>query len=215
LLRHFERVYGRQEPVFPTDPYEFLVWWHCGYPASDTACSKGWAALTASVGTEARQILAASPARLAAALKSGGMVPELRAERLKQIAARVQDEFGGDLRSALAGPVSRARRVLKSFPGIADPGADRMLLFAEVAPVAAVPSNCPQVLVRIRKGPEEQSYAANYRAAQQIIDAELPTTFDSRTQAYLLLKCHGEEVCKRSKPRCHECRIRTLCAYPA
>src|SRR5215472_9139579 len=154
ILDQLESRYGPQEPSWPTDPYQFLVWWHCGYPASDAACAKGWQALTQQVGTEPQQLLAASPAKLAGALRSGGMVPELRATRLKEIAARVKDQFGGDLRAALVGPVAQVRKTLKSFPNIADPGADRILLFAEITPVAAIPSNCPHVLVRIRQGSE-------------------------------------------------------------
>ena len=90
LLDRLESFYGPQQPSWPTDPYLFLVWWHCGYPASDTACAKGWAVLTKTVGTSPEAILAASPEKLAAALKPGGMVPEIRALRLKQIAARVK-----------------------------------------------------------------------------------------------------------------------------
>ena len=88
------------------------------------------------------------------------MVPELRAVRLKEIADRVQDQFGGDLRSGLVGSLKDVRKSLKKFPGIADPGADRALLFGGIAPVAAVPSNCPQVLVRIQRGQERENYAA-------------------------------------------------------
>jgi len=38
---------------------------------------------------------------------------------------------------------------LKTFPGIGNPGADRILLFARIEPLAAVPSACPHVLVRV------------------------------------------------------------------
>jgi hypothetical protein len=99
------------------------------------------------------------------------MVPELRALRLKEVAMRIQDEFGGDLRAALAGPLPAARKTLKKFPGIADPGADRIFLFAGMAPIAAVPSNGTQVLVRILRGQEHENYGANYREAQQAIAA--------------------------------------------
>ena len=130
VLDHLEEFYGAQEPSWPTEPYEFIVWWHCGYPASDAACERGWKSLTAITGIEPEKLLAIPMPKLAAALKPGGMVPELRALRLKEIAARVKDEFGGDLRSALSGPISDARKVLKKFPNIADPGADRILLFS-------------------------------------------------------------------------------------
>jgi hypothetical protein len=42
ILDHLEKFYGPQVPLFPVDPYEFLVWWYFGYPASDAACRKGW-----------------------------------------------------------------------------------------------------------------------------------------------------------------------------
>jgi endonuclease-3 len=213
LLKQLELFYGIQEPCWPTDPYLFLVWWHCGYPASDAACTRGWESLNAGIGVEPRQILAASPKELARALKPGGMVPELRALRLKEIAARVKDEFDNDLRAALVGPMAQVRKILKSFPNIADPGADRILLFAGVAPVAAVASNSPHVLVRIQRGQERENYGVTYREAQQAIEAEVPAKVDSRMRAYLLLKRHGQELCKRTKPKCEQCPVSSPCAY--
>src|SRR5215468_4112817 len=202
ILDRLESFYGPQEPSWPTDPYLFLIWWYCGYPASDARCNKGWESLNKEVGVSVAEILAARPAKLASALKPGGMLPEVRAERLKEVAARVKDEFGGDLRAALVGPIAQVRKILKTFPSIGDPGADRILLFAGITPVAAVPSNCPYVLVRIERGQERENYVATYREAQQIIEAELPGTFDARTRAYLLLKQNGQQICKRTKPKC-------------
>ena len=213
LLDRLETLYGPQEPNFPVEPYEFLVWWYCGYPASDAACSKGWAALTRDVGIEPEKLLKAKPAELSAALKPGGMVPELRAERLKEVAMRVQDEFAGDLRAGLVGPIPQARKRLKSFPSIADAGADRILLFGGISPIAAVPSNCVHVLDRILHPSESKNYSAAYREAQRVLVAELPEKFDARTRAYLLLKKHGQEICKRTNPKCDKCPISAKCAF--
>jgi len=213
LLDRLEAFYGPQEPDFPVDPYEFLVWWYCGYPASDAACSKGWANLTREVGIEPEKLLRAKPVRLAAALKAGGMVPELRAERLKELAMRVQDEFGGDLRAGLVGPIPQARKKLKMFHSIGDPGADRILLFAGISPIAAVPSNCVHALDRILHATETKNYSAAYREAQRALAAELPEKFDVRTRAYLLLKKHGQETCKRTRPKCDQCPVRLQCAF--
>ena len=213
LLDRLEAFYGPQEPDFPVDPYEFLVWWYCGYPASDAACSKGWANLTREVGIEPEKLLRAKPAKLSAALRAGGMVPELRAERLKELAMRVQDEFGGDLRAALVGPIPQARKKLKAFHSIGDPGADRILLFAGISPIAAVPSNCVHALDRILHRDETKNYSAAYREAQRALAAELPEKFDVRTRAYLLLKKHGQETCKRTRPKCDQCPVRLQCAF--
>ena len=213
ILDRLEAFHGPQQPAWPTDPYAFLVWWHCGYPASDTTCAKGWKALTGAVGIEPRQLLAAKPAALAEALKPGGMVPELRAMRLKEIAQRVEQEFGGDLLAAFKGPLPELRKLLRKFPNIADPGVDRILLFAGIAPVAAIPSNCPHVLVRIRQGRERENYGVNYREAQRAIEAGVPPKPDLRARAYLLLKVHGQTLCKRNRPKCAECPVQTECAY--
>jgi endonuclease-3 len=212
-LNQLEDFYGKQAPSWPTDPYRFLVWWHCGYPASDAACSRGWESLEKNIGVTAPQILATSFAALEAALAPGGMAPDLRARRLKEIAARVQEEFGGDLTGALAGPLPQARKTLKTFPSIADPGADRILLFGGVAPIAAVPSNCPHVIVRIQRGPEREAYGVTYRLAQKAIADEVAEDVPARIRAYLLLKRHGQEVCKRSRPRCEACPVQSGCAY--
>jgi len=75
-------------------------------------------------------------------------------------------------------------------------------LFAGIASIAAVPSNCTHVLVRILYGLERETYAVNYCETQQALAAEVPETFDARTRVYLLLKRHGQEICKRTKPKC-------------
>jgi hypothetical protein len=82
LLETLEAIHGPQVPNWPTDPWLFLVWWHCGYPASDKACAKGWKSLTARFTADPDTMLADNPSQLALAIKPGGMVPELRAMRL-------------------------------------------------------------------------------------------------------------------------------------
>ncbi|MBZ5603725.1 MAG: hypothetical protein LAO79_15600 [Acidobacteriia bacterium] len=206
ILEKLEQLYGPQQPGWPTDPYLFLVWWHCGYPASDAACARGWESLKQSIGMRPEEISGASQAKLTKALAPGGMVPEKRAMRLKEIAARAQE-----LR--LEGPLPKIRKVLKSFPNIGDPGADRILLFADIAPVAAVPSNGPHVLVRILHGQERENYGVTYREAQEAIEAGVAKNFEARKRAYLLLKRHGQETCKRTKPKCDVCPVAGDCAF--
>lgn len=214
ILKTLESFYGEQAAGWPTDPYLFLVWWHCGYPPSEERCTRGWEGLKAAVGVSPWDLTTASSARLARALKAGGMVPELRAARLRSIAKRTRGEFAGNLRSALQGlSESEARKVLMTFPGIGAPGADRILLFDGLAPVAAVPSNSPHVLVRIALGREPASYTAAYAQAQHMIAAQLSATIAARSRAYLLLQRHARELCKRKNPKCGECPVSRRCAY--
>jgi endonuclease-3 len=213
ILDTLESFYGKQRSEVPRDPYEFLVWWHCGYPASEERCSKGWQSVSSKIGIAPKQLLKAKTFTLAGALKAGGLVPALRAARLKEIAGRVQDEFAGDLRSALARLTAlQARKTLKTLPGIGNPGADRILLFGHLSPVAAVPSSCPHVLVRVTHGAEGDKYTATYAAAQSMLEA-LPATFNSRIRGYLLISRHGHELCKRTKPACARCPLESDCAF--
>jgi endonuclease III len=215
LLDELERYYGKQTASWPVDPYAFIVWWQCGYPPSEAACARGWEKLSSAVDIEPQSLLRASTSKLASLLKSGGLVPQLRAERLKKIAQRVRDELGSDLAAALRGPLAEARKVLKTFPGIAEPGADRILLFAGIAPIAAVPSNCPQVLSRILHGRDGQTYRTSYRESQEAIAAQVAERPEARRRAYLLLKRHGQELCKRTRPLCEKCPIRAECLFGA
>jgi endonuclease-3 len=213
MLDLLEKHYGTQFAQWPTDPYEFIVWWHCGYPQSTARCTKGWDSLRKTVGVAPVKLLAATPAKLAEALKPGGMVPELRAQRLREVAMRVQHQYGSDLRSALLGPLKEVKKLLKTFPNIDDPGADRILLFAGIMPIAAVPSNNVAPLMRIFHGSERENYGANYRDSQEMIEQQVPSKIADRIRAYLLLKVHGEELCKRTNPKCEECPVRNHCLY--
>ncbi len=214
VLDTLEAFYGKQVPSWPTDPYLFMVWWHCGYPASDASCARGWESLNNEIGVDPEVLLATKPSKLSLALKPGGMMPELRAMRLKEIAERIQKQFGGDLMAAFKGAsVAQLRASIKKFPSIADPGTDRILLFGRISPVAAVPSNCPHVLVRIKIGCEQDNYVKTYSEAQRIIETEIPVSFNPRIRTYLLLKCHGQRLCKRTNPKCSVCPVRTSCAF--
>ena len=70
LLDSLEAFHGPQLPDWPTDPYQFLIWWHCGYPASDAACAKGWASLTSRFQVDPESLLTANAKELSEALKA-------------------------------------------------------------------------------------------------------------------------------------------------
>src|SRR5258707_11257334 len=99
ILEALEKMYGPQHAAGPTDPYEMLVYLNCGYPASDAACSKGYDALKREVGLAPKEILAAAKSKLVKLLRLGGIVPEMRVDRLKVEARKVKAAVTGDLKS--------------------------------------------------------------------------------------------------------------------
>ncbi len=223
VLDTLEKLYGPQKAVGPADPYEMILYLNSGYPATDASCSKGFEALKREVGLKPQEILTASNAKLAKLLRLGGIVPEQRAARLHEIARKVKSEFGGDLKAELkkrlqekhqtGKGIHSAKKVLREFPVIGEPSADKILLFSKLAPVAAVPSACLGVPMRIWFGKEGKSYSADYRKVREKLDAELARTFEARLRAYLLLKKHGQEICKRSAPKCEICPLTAQCAF--
>jgi endonuclease III len=229
ILEILEKAYGPQKLAGPSDPYEMLVFLNCGYPASDGACAKGFDALKREVGVEPNKLLAASKAKLTKLMRPSVIVPAVCAQRLRAIAGRVKTELHGDLTAALEKRIEEAKgkpgndftennlkpakKVLQEFPTIGEPSAEKILLFSGLAPVAAVPSAFVDVPMRLFVGEPGKNYAANYRTARGILDAGLPKTFAARQRAYLLLKKHGQEICKRSKPKCESCPLTAHCAY--
>lgn len=213
LLDRLEEFHGKPKPPQLTDPFEMVVHRNAGYPQSDERCDKGFHSLKKGIGVTPEKILAVPDAKLAAALKGSGMNPELRARRLKESAALVEAEFAGDLRAALKLPVAQARKVFKNFPTIGDSGADKILLFTKTAPVAAVPSNSVHVMTRLGFAKESPNYATSYKSAQEALLAAFPDSIAAQIRAYLLIKTHGETLCKRTNPRCGECPVRSSCGY--
>jgi len=213
ILDRLEKHYGKQKLPGPATAYEMILYANSGYPANDISCPKGFEALRRLVGLSPGQILAAPNDQLARILRLGGIVPELRALRLKEIAGRVRDKFTGDLDAALQGPPAQAKKVLRQFPTIGDPGAEKILLFTGRSPVAAIPSAHVHVLHRLGFGQEKKSYAAGYRAAQEAVQAELPAALAPLQRAYLLLQRHGRELCKRARPLCDRCPVSVNCRY--
>jgi len=222
VLRELEKRYGAQKLAGPSDPYEMILFLNCAYPASDAKCATGFEIVKREVGTSPGDILAAPKSRLARLVKSTGMFPEQRADRLKEIARKVKKEARGNLKAALtnllrsgkpATPgLRQAKKLLQEFPVIGEPSADKILLFSGLSPVAAVPSARVEVPTRIWFGEEGKNYAADYRQARELLN-ELPEQFEPRQRAYLLLKKHGEEICKRSAPKCEICPLTSQCVY--
>jgi hypothetical protein len=60
LLDRLEAFHGSKTLWWAVDPYEFLVWRHCGYPASDDRCGRGWRALTSQIGIQPAELLKVS-----------------------------------------------------------------------------------------------------------------------------------------------------------
>src|SRR5262249_44624403 len=123
------------------------------------------------------------------------------------------EDFGGNLKPILRLPLTEAKKALRKFPSIGEPGAEKILLFAGSHPVLALDSNGLRVVLRLGFGKEEKSYAKSYRSVQDALAPGLPLDTAFLTEAHQLLRRHGQELCKTSHPKCEACPLNEQCAY--
>jgi endonuclease-3 len=212
LVDELQQHYGAPAPPPSTDPLELIIWENIAYLASDKRRAEAFAILKRTIGTRPDQILAAQHSALAAIGKAG-ILPDVSAEKLLTIAKIAYEEFDSDMRVALKKPLPQAKKALKRFPSIGDPGAEKILLFTRSYPIMALESNGLRVLCRVGFAEEQKNYSVTYRLVQDAIRGQLPKDYDSLIRAHQLLRHHGQELCKRSNPRCVECPIRDSCHY--
>ena len=198
-----------------TDPFEIIVWENIGYLIDDGARETLFRELEARIGLSAAAIAGAPDEVLRGITRRGGMHPDKRAERLLDIARIVLADCSGDLAGTLATlPLAKARALLKRFPSIADPGADRILLFGGFAAVPSVDSNGLRAMVRMGFAMERPgNYGATYREAVAALAGQGEMTRPWLMQAYLVLREHGKTLCRRSQPQCLACPLDAGCAH--
>jgi endonuclease III len=214
LLHSLETSYGKPAPPEYTDPWSLIVWENVAYLVDDERRQQAMTELRTQIGMTPEEILAAPAARL---IKSGvrGIVPEQSAQKMRRSAEIALEEFGGDLKPILKLPLAKAKKALKRFPAIGDPGAEKILLFGRAYPILALDSNGMRVLIRLGYGEETPNYSATYRSVQQAIEPEVAKEFPWLIKAHQLLRHLGQELCRRSRPNCRQCPLQSQCPWPA
>ena len=205
--------YGHPESPITTDPFELILFENIAYLVSDERRAEAFATLRKNAGTKPHQILSASDEDLLSATRLGGMHPEQRITRLREIALIAMDEFAGDLKQALKLPFQKAKQALRKFPSIGEPSAEKILLFTRAYPVLGLDSNGLRVLLRLGFGEEKKNYSASYRSVQEALADQLKADYDWLIESHVLLRQHGKELCKTNRPLCEQCPVRKSCAY--
>ena len=213
VLKILEKHYGRPKPPAVTDPLGLILLENVVYLANDERRAAAFAELKKRVGAKAEKILAASDETLLAITRMGSIVPELSVQKLRKVAEIAKNIFSGNLRSVLKKPYREAMNDMKRFPGIGDPGAEKILLFGRSQRILALDSNGLRVLRRLGFSEDKKNYSATYRAAQEAVKDQIPKDFDGLIRAYILLRQHGKELCKNSRPLCEKCPLQLDCKY--
>jgi endonuclease-3 len=209
-LRHH---YGAPKAPPAKGPFELLLWENACYLLPEERRLEVFEALRKQVGLNAAAIDAASDKLLLPLARRGGMRPETRVFRWREIARITLQQYAGDLDSILKLPYLQAKKALKQFPTIGDPGAEKILLLCGLSSGLPLESNGLRVLVRLGWGRLQKNYGATYRSVQTAVQPELPASAARLKEAHLLLRLHGKELCKDNAPLCHQCPLANACNY--
>ena len=214
LVERLHRQYG--DPFVPptTDPFGLILWEQVAYLVDDERRTEAYKQLEKRVGLTPGDVLEASLETLEEVARAGGAIaaPE-RATRMQRTARVAVEEWEGDLLGILTLPTAEARRTLKKFPMIGEPGADKILMLTQTHPVLALDSNGLRVLVRVGYGAEGKSYATTYRNVQKALAPAIRPDFGWLIVAHGLLRRHGQVRCTRAAPGCAGCCLRKTCKY--
>jgi endonuclease-3 len=213
LVAALVRFHGKPEPLPSRDPWELILRENAAYLVDDATRDEVFRSLKARVGVTPEAILGAPRERLVEAIRKGGMRPSMRADKLLEASEIARDLGLVKLRELAKRGGAEAQKILKRFPGIGDPGADRLLLAAGSAATLAPDSNGLRVLVRLGYAKEDANYTKTYRAAAEAVKAELRADAKWLAAAHQVLRRHGQETCRRSEPRCDVCPLEKGCAF--
>lgn len=212
-VQRLRKLYGRPAKPATSDPFELVLWENVAYLAPPARRRDAFDQLRRTVGTRPERILAAPQASLDR-IASHGVLKDTFGARLRECARIAVERFGSDLDAAADLPLPAAKRALRAFPGIGEPGAEKILLFSGRHALLAPESNGLRVLARLGLVREEKSYARMY-AASRTAAADLAPKAGVLLEAHLLLQHHGQTLCKRTAPLCPACPLEDRCAHAA
>jgi endonuclease III len=227
IVERLREVYGTPRAEV-TDPFEMILLENVAYLVDDARRLETFERLRDEIGLAPKAILAASPEKIARVIAGGGMKPEMRATKVIDCARLAQTigvsragvppavaaasspprDRDGHAPAGVDASATYDKKILRKYPGVGEPLADKILLFNGKQRTLAPDSNALRVLLRLGFGTESKNYAASYKSAVAAA-GELPNA----KEAHILLRRHGQEVCKRSAPRCEVCVVRADCDF--
>lgn len=125
ILAALNKHYGKPALPQAKGPFELVLWENACYLLPDARRSAVFEGLRTQVGLTPEAIHNADRDVLLALAKQGGMRPETRVFRWREIARITLIQFGGSLDNLLHEPYGVSKKALKLFPSIGDPGAEK------------------------------------------------------------------------------------------
>jgi endonuclease III len=150
---------------------------------------------------------AAPPAKLAEALRAGGLHRQ-KAQTIRALLKAVKERWGTfSLRPLRAVGSIAAEKELLRLPGLSLKGARCVLLYSLDRPVFPVDGNTLRVLKRLGLVRPDQKYRSkdlHDRLQEAVPERE-------RRSLHVNLVIHGQRTCTPLSPKCAVCHVRGMC----
>jgi endonuclease-3 len=121
VVRRLREHYGPPDAPPTTDPFELILLENVAYLASPERRLEAFTLLKTTVGTRPAAILAAKPQTLER-VTARGILKARFAAKLEECARIAVQHFDGALDPVVRGPADAAKKALRKFPGIGEPG---------------------------------------------------------------------------------------------
>jgi endonuclease III len=180
------------------DPYTLLVAVILSAQATDVGVNKATARLFEIASTPEAMV----------ALGEEGLIPYIRTIGLFRNKARAIVAMSRRLLEVHGGKVPNDRDALEALPGVGRKTANVVLNTAFGRSTIAVDTHVFRVANRTGLAPGKTP-----RDVERGLEAVVPTKYARHAHHWLIL--HGRYVCTARRPRCPQCVVRELCAYPA
>jgi endonuclease-3 len=142
------------------------------------------------------------------ALGEDGLIPHIRTIGLFRNKARAIVAMSARLLEAHGGKVPNDRAALEALPGVGRKTANVVLNTAFGHSTIAVDTHVFRVANRTGLAPGRTP-----REVEQGLEAVVPRKYARFAHHWLIL--HGRYTCTARRPKCPQCVVRDLCAYPA
>ena len=205
VFRRLLSRYGEQ-PWFPVeDPFALLIGTILSQNTNDKNRDRAFAQLKQTIPITPSSMATADIRTLQKAIRSAGLW-RIKATRIRQVARKVLDEYGGDIDQVIRGPLETARSSLLALPGIGYKTTDILLLCYGRHPVIPLDTHCLRVSQRLGYG-NGKDYEATRKRLQQ------PFSNDPRAlyQLHIGIITHGRQICHARRPKCIECMLKPKC----
>ena len=203
--------HGAQASPPTEDVLGLVLWENVAYLTSDAKRRAAFERLRDATELDASRIAALSDDELRAIVAAPGSLADIQMEKLRAIAALTREETGGTLESIREMPRAAAKKALRRYPAVGEPGADKILLFSGTAAVFTLESNGLRVLVRCGFGEQMSNYGKMLQSVLMAAAEEAPRKMTWMREAHLLLHRHGQATCTLKLPACGTCPLRTRC----